>query len=70
MTGSLSARRLLGYDELGLLLAQFAPEARFPFDPFQSESRGMVMRSLKDDFIPYDALRQLIDEQQWQKKSS
>ncbi len=70
MTGSLSARRLLGYDELGLLLAQFAPEARFPFDPFQSESRGMVMRSLKDDFIPYEALRQLKDEQQWQKSSS
>jgi hypothetical protein len=70
MTGSLSARRLLGYDELGLLLAQFAPEARFPFDPFQSESRGMVMRSLKDDFIPYDALQQLKEEQQWQKKSS
>ncbi|MGE3723986.1 MAG: hypothetical protein AB7I41_00435 [Candidatus Sericytochromatia bacterium] len=70
MTGSLSARRLLGYDEMGLLLNQFAPKAPFPAEPIQAQSQGLVMRSLKDDFIAYDALQQLQKEQQWHKKSS
>ncbi|PIQ23813.1 hypothetical protein COW36_13290 [bacterium (Candidatus Blackallbacteria) CG17_big_fil_post_rev_8_21_14_2_50_48_46] len=67
MTGSLSARRLLGFDEMGCLLQFFYPELEFQAESFQAQSQGLVMRSLTDGYIAYQDVERLRTEKKWRK---
>ena len=66
MTGSTSARLLLGYDELGLLLGAFRPELGFA-DLSRQAPQGAVRRLLVDAWLPWPGVDSLQQHGYWEK---
>lgn len=67
MTGTTSARRLMGYDEFALLLRYFKGMALESAGPEDSACTGYVFRSLTDYFVSYDAVQKFTEEGFWRR---
>ena len=65
MSGSTSARSLMGYDEIRMLINRFF-ELDIGQDPKTRGIGGMVMRSLTDDYVSFSAVSELEKNGVWE----
>jgi carbamoyl-phosphate synthase large subunit len=70
MTGSTSARNLLGYDELGTYTDLFKPEFKIPnySDSDSTKFEGKVYREMIDYFVPDTKVADLKKNRVWEQK--
>ncbi len=66
MVGATSARLLLGFDEIALLINSFLPEFEFPNISQQYKQKGIVLKYLKDHFVKEEDVGELRKNKKWE----
>lgn len=68
MVGATSARLLLGFDEIALLINSFLPEFEFPNISQHYKQKGTILKYLKDHFVKEADVAELSKKKKWQKE--
>jgi hypothetical protein len=67
MVGATSARLLMGFDEIGMLIENFFPGKNFPDLSLPEFRDGMVLKSLTDRYIDRANINQLLENGKWER---
>jgi carbamoyl-phosphate synthase large subunit len=67
MTGTTSARYLLGYDEIGILTDFFLTDMKLPNHTRTQKPAGVVFKYLTDEYLSDADIKQMEDDRGWEK---